>query len=228
MPSFKPRLTRPEAGNKYYIRKASGGYSKAIKGYPTDAQNDVLANCVGYASSRFNEIGGYGDCRYLPPVNAELFIQYAKQQGLTIEQTPSLGACMVWQGGTTQQVNDGAGHVAIVEAINADGSIVTSESGYGARRPFWTQTRTKGSTGNWGEKTTQYKFLGFIKNPAVEQLPAGVRWLTVEVGPAKELREVKAALIGDENYIRMRDFDDILKIAKISYNTATKRPTIID
>ena len=224
MPSFKPRLTRPEAGNKYYIRKASGGLNPAIKGYPTDAYCDVLHNCVGYCVGRWLELGG----PQLKPVNAELFIQYARQQGLTIEQTPSLGACMVWQGGTTQQVNDGAGHVAIVEQINPDGSIVTSESGYGAKKPFWTQTRTKGSTGNWGEKTTQYKFLGFIKNPAVEQLPAGVRWLTVEVGPAKELREVKAALIGDENYIRMRDFDDILKIAKVSYNTATKRPTIID
>lgn len=228
MPSFKPRLTRPEKGNKYYIRKASGGYSNAIKGYPTDAQNDVLANCVGYAYGRFNEIGQYGECKWLKPVNAELFIQYARQQGLTIEQTPSLGACMVWQGGSTQQVNDGAGHVAIVEEIRSDGTIVTSESGYGASKPFWTQQRIKGATGNWGEKPSKYKFLGFIKNPAVEELPAGVRWVEVEVGTTKEVREVKTVLINGENYVRMRDFDDILKVAKVSYNATTRRPTIID
>jgi intein/homing endonuclease len=42
---FTPRLTRPEKGNKYYITKGNGGYSPAIKGKPTDAQCDVLANC---------------------------------------------------------------------------------------------------------------------------------------------------------------------------------------
>lgn len=227
MPSFKPRLTRPEAGNKYYIRKASGGYSAAIPGYPKDATNDVLANCVGYAYGRFNEIGGYGECRYLKPVNAELFIQYAEKQGLTIEQTPSLGACMVWQGGATQQSGDGAGHVAIVEQINADGSIVTSESGYGSKRPFWTTKRVKGS-GNWGESTRYYKFLGFIKNPAVVDLPEGVRWIEVELGKAKELREVRAVLVGGENYVRLRDLEDVLHVVDVEYNAATKRPVIID
>lgn len=43
--AFTPRLTRPEKGNKYYIRKVSGGYSPAIKGKPTDPDCDVLSNC---------------------------------------------------------------------------------------------------------------------------------------------------------------------------------------
>lgn len=34
--SFTPRLTRPTAGNKYYITKSAGGYSSAVKGSPTD------------------------------------------------------------------------------------------------------------------------------------------------------------------------------------------------
>lgn len=227
MGTFKPRLTRPEAGNKYYIRKSSGGYSNAIKGHPADAQNDVLANCVGYAYGRFNEIGGYNACKYLRPVNAELFIQYAEKDGLTIEQTPSLGACMVWQGGSTQQPGDGAGHVAIVEQINPDGSIITSESGYGAKKPFWTTHRERGS-GNWGEKSSRYKFLGFIRNPAVEELPAGVRWLEIELGALHEVREVKAVLIGGENYVRLRDLEDVLQIADVEYNTETRRPVVID
>ncbi len=45
--TFKPRLTRPEAGNKYYITKASGGWSDAIKGKPVDALCNTLSNCVG-------------------------------------------------------------------------------------------------------------------------------------------------------------------------------------
>ena len=224
MGTFKPRLTRPEAGNRCYIRKASGGLNPAIKGYPTDADCDVLHNCVGYAVGRYSlELGG----PMLRPVNAELFIQYAQRDGLTIEQTPSLGACMVWQGGNTQQAGDGAGHVAIVEQINPDGSIITSESGYGAKKPFWTTHRERGS-GNWGEKPSRYKFLGFIKNPAVEELPAGVRWLTVELGEQAELREVRAALIAGENYVRLRDLEDVLQIADIEYNEQTKRPRVID
>lgn len=223
MGTYKPRLTRPERGNWYYIRKASGGFNPAIKGSPTDAACDVLSNCVGYACGRFAELGG----PWLRPVNAELFIQYAERDGLTIEQTPSLGACMVWQGGTTQQAGDGAGHVAIVEQINPDGSIITSESGYGAKKAFWTTHRERGS-GNWGEKPSRYKFLGFIKNPAVEELPAGVRWLEIELGALHEVREVKAVLIGGENYVRLRDVEDVLKIADVEYNTETRRPVVID
>lgn len=160
--AFVPRLKRPEAGNKYYITKAAGGYSSAIKGSPTDAACDVLPNCVGYAYGRFNEIVGESSCKYLRPVNAENFIQYAG--GLPVGQEPRLGACAVWQKGGTLKGSDGAGHVAIVEQIISSTEIVTSESGWGAKKPFWTQTRKKGS-GNWGQGNG-YKFLGFIYNPA--------------------------------------------------------------
>ncbi len=160
--SFTPRLTRPEAGNKYYITKAAGGYSDAVKGSPTDPVCNVLANCVGYAYGRFNEIVGEGTCKYLRPVNAENFIQYAG--GLPIGQEPKLGACMVWQRGSTLKGADGAGHVAIVEKVVSATEVVTSESGWNAKNPFWTQTRKKGN-GNWGQNS-RYKFLGFIYNPA--------------------------------------------------------------
>lgn len=160
--NFTPRLTRPSAGNKYYITKAAGGYSAAIQGSPADTGCNVLANCVGYAYGRFNEIVGEGCCRYLRPVNAENFIQYA--EGLDVGQEPRLGACMVWQKGATLAGTDGAGHVAIVEKIISATEIVTSESGWNAKKPFWTQTRKKGD-GNWGQGSG-YKFLGFIYNPA--------------------------------------------------------------
>lgn len=159
--AFVPRLSKPGTGNKYYIRKANGGYSDAILGSPTDPECNVLANCVGYAYGRFNEIGGYGSCKYLRPVNAENFIQ--NKGDLEVGQTPRLGACMVWQKGATLSGSDGAGHVAIVEKVVSTTEIVTSESGYGSKA-FWTQTRKKGD-GNWGQ-ASGYKFLGFIYNPA--------------------------------------------------------------
>jgi surface antigen len=164
--AFKPRLTRPTSGNKYYIRKANGGYSNAIKGKPTDSQCEVLSNCVGYAYGRFNEIGGYGCCKYLAPVNAENFIKY--KGSCKVGQTPKVGACMVWRKGKTLSGSDGAGHVAIVEKVISDTEVVTSESGWNSSKPFWTQTRKKGSNGRWGCGSA-YTFLGFIYNPAVKE-----------------------------------------------------------
>lgn len=183
MAQFKPRTTRPEAGNKYYITKAKGGYSGAIQGKPTDRDCDVLSNCVGYAVGRFNEIGGWGSCKYLAPVNAENFIQYAG--GLEVGQTPKLGACMVWRKGATLSNSDGAGHVAIVEKIISATEIVTSESGWNSK-PFWTKTRKKGS-GNWGAGSG-YTFLGFIYNPAP---------CCKDTGPAESTAEVPAKLTID-------------------------------
>ena len=160
--AFKMRTTKPEAGNKYYITKAKGGWSNAIQGKPVDKDCDVLSNCVGYAYGRFNEIGGYGYCKYLSPVNAEKFMQY--KGSLKTGQTPQVGACMVWRKGATLDGSDGAGHVAIVEKVISSTQVITSESAYGCK-PFYTQTRNKGN-GNWGMGST-YTFLGFIYNPAV-------------------------------------------------------------
>lgn len=166
---MKIRLARPEKGNKYYIRKTSGGYSPCISGSPKDPDCDVLANCVGYAVGRFNEIGGYGCIKYLGSTNAENMASIAKQQGLTVSGKPTLGGCMVWSKGKVGVSSDGAGHVAIVEVINEDGSIITSESGYGYKA-FYT---TKRSGSNWGQGSA-YTFIGCIVNPAVLQdIPKG-------------------------------------------------------
>ena len=158
--TFTPRMSRPEAGNPYYNTRAKGGYSDAIAGNPQDVGCNVLCNCVGYAYGRFNEIAGVKSCKYLRPVNAENFIQ--DRGSLSYGQEPKVGGCMVWQKGATLYGSDGAGHVAIVEKINSDGSIVTSESGWGGP-VFVTKTRSRGD-GNWGANSP-YKYLGCIYQP---------------------------------------------------------------
>ena len=158
--AFTMRTTKPGAGNKYYIRKAQGGYSNAIYGKPIDSECNVLSNCVGYAYGRFNEIGGYGYCKYLAPVNAENFIQY--KGSCEVGMVPKVGACMVWEG-----KGDLAGHVAIVEKVYDNNHVYTSESGYGSKNPFWNSHRYN-NNGRWG-CNSNYKFLGFIYNPAVKE-----------------------------------------------------------
>lgn len=157
MSNYVPRLTKPEKGNKYYIRKTTGGYSDAILGNPRDPDCNVLANCVGYAYGRFNEIGAYGSCKYLAPVNANDFLKYKGDCDVGWE--PKLGACMVWTGGKS-------GHVAIVEVIIDKDTIQTSESSYGGEA-FYVRTRHRGENNNW-EQGDAFKFAGFIYNPAVK------------------------------------------------------------
>ncbi len=163
---FTIRTTKPSSGNKYYITKGNGGYSDAVKGFPQDKECDVLSNCVGYAYGRFNEIGQYGCCKYLAPVNAEKFILYKGdcQTGMI----PEKGACMVWQKGDSLSGSDGAGHVAIVEKVISETEVYTSESSYGGKA-FYNKTRKKGNDGNWG-LGKDYTFLGFIYNPSVTMI----------------------------------------------------------
>ena len=162
---YKPRLTAPAAGNPYYNTPDRNGYAVGIiNGQPRDAGNNVLANCVGYAAGRFNEIIGAGYFVYYSYApNAECFFQWAETYGLKTGDKPQLGAIAVWAKGDPTTGADGAGHVAIVEEIKTDGSIITSESGYGCTPAFWTSHRWKES-GNWGADGS-YKFLGFVYQP---------------------------------------------------------------
>ena len=193
MADFTPRFTKPEKGNKYYIRKVSGGYSPAIKGSPTDPDCDVLHNCVGYAWGRFHEIAGVTTVLF-DPVNAENIFANAKAHGLKTGSEPKLGALMIWQKGATLSGSDGAGHVAVVEQINADGSIVTSESGWNTKNPFWTTVRRAPWTYGTG-----YTFLGFVYQPEKESVPDkpirkgdkgdAVRWMQTKLAERGYLRK---------------------------------------
>ena len=161
---MKTRTTCPK-NNKYYIRQANGGYNGAVLGKPTISGANVLCNCVGYANSRFNEIGDYGKCKYQLVCNAENFVESAKRQGLSVSSTPIQGGIMVWQKGSTLNSYDGAGHVAVVEEVYDDGTILTSESGWDAWA-FKTVKRSN-ANGRWGQASA-YKFRGCIINPAVK------------------------------------------------------------
>lgn len=164
--NFFMRTTKPN-GNKNFIRTANGGWNTCIKGYPTDPGANVLANCVGYASGRFNEIineaRGTTGCTYKTlNCNAENFIERAKAAGLKTGSTPRVGAIGCAMKGSTLNGGDGAGHVWIVEKVNSATSTYTSESGYGGSA-FWNQTR-KNSNGRWGMGSS-YTFRAYIYLP---------------------------------------------------------------
>ena len=158
---FTMRTTRP-ANNKNFITRGSGGWNTCIKGNPRYQYADALANCVGYASGRFNEIINIArettGCTYTTlNCNAVGFKERAEAAGLKTGSTPRRGAIMCWG------KEGGAGHVAFVERVNNSISVYTSESGWGSSAIFWNSTRSN-NNGRWGIGAGYY-FRCFIYLP---------------------------------------------------------------
>ena len=158
---FVMRTNRP-SNNKNYIVTGSGGWNTCIKGNPLYEPANALANCVGYASGRFNEIINIArdtsGCTYKTlNCNAVNFKERAEAAGLRTGSTPRRGAIMCWG------FNGGAGHVALVERVDSNNQVYTSESGWGSTAIFWNQIRTN-NNGRWGCNSNYY-FRCFIYLP---------------------------------------------------------------
>lgn len=151
---YKPRLKPPAKTNKNWIHVTCGGKNKCI----LIEGNSVLPNCVGYAWGRFMEV--LGKQPKLSLANAENWF-VNRSDGYERGQTPRLGAVICWRKGVVGNAQDGAGHVAIVEEIREDGSLLVSESGYRANKRFWLTEIPK------SYKRAGYVFQGFIYNPKV-------------------------------------------------------------
>lgn len=159
---FKPRLSAPAATDKHWIHTSKGGLNSCI----LISGNSCLPNCVGYAWGRFYEI--LGKAPKLSRANAEMW--FITKDGYKRGQTPKLGAVICWRKGKAGWASDGAGHVAIVEKVNDDGSILISESGYKAFRFRTRVLRPSYAIGS------AYVFQGFIYNPAVKDAPKGKKY----------------------------------------------------
>ena len=143
--TFRPRLSAPGYSSKYWY--SLNPFYHAGYGLP---------NCTCYAWGRFYEILGRKPVLSLG--NAEDW--YGKNDGYSRGSTPRLGAVICWRKGRAGYGGDGAGHVAVVEKIYSDGSILISQSGWRSAR-FWTSVVKK------GYYRSGYVFQGFIYNPAV-------------------------------------------------------------
>jgi surface antigen len=167
--AFKPRTTAPVVDDQdlecdlFWLGDSYGGYNPFdnLGQKYAKCAGDTLPNCTSYAWGRFYEITGSRPT--LSTSNAEQWF-LKTSDGYKRGLEPALGAIICWQDGETSNGSDGAGHVAIVEQINPDGSIITSESGWDTAKYWWTKTRTKGADGNWGA-SSNYKFQGFIYCP---------------------------------------------------------------
>lgn len=145
---FVRRTSAPSSTNKYYIKTTYGGYNRCI--VINRSTGSVLPNCVGYAWGRFCEEQNIHNCN-LSRGNAENWYPHTSD-GYRRGNTPKLGAVICWH--STRS----GGHVAIVEKINNDGSIETSNSAYNGKR-FYMKTLRASNNYYMGRA---YTFQGFI------------------------------------------------------------------
>jgi N-acetylmuramoyl-L-alanine amidase len=121
----RPGYVAPRGGSRQGV--SSGGYVVGnIHTLQASAGNRYAGgNCTWWAFERRAQLGR--------PIgsfwgNASTWAMNARAAGFTVNRTPAPGAVAHWnayQGGSY-----GAGHVAIVESVNSDGSITISEMNY--------------------------------------------------------------------------------------------------
>lgn len=117
-----------------------------------------LPNCTCYAWGRRAEL--LDKAPNLSTGNADTFWEYNQNtNAYPYGTTPKLGAIICWRYTGTHS-NDG-GHVAVVEQINDDGTIITSNSAYGGTF-FYTQTLSSNNGYEWSDYT---ELQGFIYLP---------------------------------------------------------------
>lgn len=150
---FTPRLTAPSSTDKNWIHYTKKGYNYCIKINATTGS--CLPNCVGYAWGRWREL--LGKKPKLSRSNAENW--WGTKDGYKRGQTPKLGAVACWRKGKAGVASDGAGHVAIVEKIDKDGTVTFSNSNYSGTRFFLVKLKKPYKIG------TGLTFQGFIYPP---------------------------------------------------------------
>lgn len=187
--SFTPRLEAPYPNSNdiesdmYWVNTS---YSEGLNPFPkpdlyTKSAGDTLPNCTAYAWGRFYEITQerpkiftgnaetwYGASRTLVSNLDTMAKNGTNYDGYKRGKEPALGAIICWEG-----IGPEAGHVAIVEQINDDGSILISESGYNCKFYWRTKTIQKSKDGSYNYGSS-YKFQGFIYCPKITASPSAV------------------------------------------------------
>ena len=142
--NFERRITQPSKLQSCYY--TSNPFYQSSYGLP---------NCTAYAFGRFWEIIGVRPKLSLS--NAENWFDY--NDGYERGQKAKLGAIICYRKGKAYNSSDGAGHVAVVEDIYSDGSILISESHWNGNI---FNTKRLSSDYFYNNSLT---FQGFIYNP---------------------------------------------------------------
>lgn len=164
---YYPRLSAPPRSDPRWININHGGYNTCIVG--SSGGISVLPNCTGYVHGRWMELSNTNtdNTGLADWTNNATNYWYNSDSSVIRSQTPALGACMCFA-----NRNGGAGHVAIVEEIAADGSyVISSESNWGGEY-FVTRKRYRNNDWSW-YTNPRTLFQGFLIHPGISPDPPG-------------------------------------------------------
>ena len=157
MSEYRPRTTPPDPSDLRWISDDAqyGGFNRCM--VINDATGLTIPNCTGYVHGRWMEISSSRECP-LSTSNAANYYGYTAD-GMQRGSEPQLGAVICFSTGQGGQ----PGHVAIVEEIVDDDTIITSDSNFG-HEYFVMRTRHRSMGWNW-IAGSDLVFQGFIYNP---------------------------------------------------------------
>jgi len=123
----------------------------AIDDYPYKGQTGVdpwgfyKGYCTSFVAWRMNQNAGAGSFTNFMDGgrwgDAGNWADNARKLGITVDRTPAVGSIAWWAAGTVSS----AGHVAYVEGVNANGTIVVEDYNYSVDRGYTRRTITASS-----------------------------------------------------------------------------------
>lgn len=209
--SFTARTSCPDTSDSHYFSTANPFYPAYA---PTPGTLDALGNCTWYAWGRAYEI--LGSKPQLSTGNAGDWYYYNSSNEIYgySPNAPKVGAIACWEN-----------HVAVVEKVNSDGTIMVSESSYkidgvteGIR--FRTRDNLSGSApDNYGDRFMGYIYLGNFGGEVLSGNYKGLNWAVTKQGvltiSGKATEPINGSFDGWIDYIK-------------NYNSVVIKKIIVD
>ena len=110
-----------------YTYTTGGGFPAVDPSFRASLNGGYFGQCTYYVFNRMAQVGT--PIGHSMMGNANEWPSYARSYGYSVSRTPSAGSAMVFQSGIGGS-HPLYGHVAFVEAVNADGSVYISEMNF--------------------------------------------------------------------------------------------------
>ena len=114
----------PAAQTSSYTYTAGGGFPAVDPSFRASLNGGYFGQCTYYVFNRMAQVGT--PIGHSMMGNAAEWPSYARSYGYSVSNSPSAGSAIVFQQGLAG-ADPTYGHVAFVEAVNADGSLYISE-----------------------------------------------------------------------------------------------------
>jgi len=121
-------VPRPDFSGSCYTGENifwQSGFAPASTNPPNPQLSSALGNCTWYAHGRLRELGYNETQMNVLHGNASEWDNEAVMNSISVDGTPTTGSIAQTDSGA-----GGLGHVAVVEAVNDDGTITVTESSY--------------------------------------------------------------------------------------------------